>query len=122
MLHVCMKAAEVNAGSVDSHESQDQLGHHEQMKLLFNNAHITRTARPFCPTTTALILLYNVSSESGGLYTLPIRRWAPRNTSGSRPRLRVITFSTRRLSSLQRRKKDVWISWKPDRAADEGHF
>ncbi|KAF3855190.1 hypothetical protein F7725_023245 [Dissostichus mawsoni] len=39
-----------------------------------------------------------------------MNRCALRNTSGSRPRLKAITFSTRRLSSLQCWKKDVEIS------------
>ncbi len=55
------------------------------------------------------------------LYILPIKRCALRNTSGSRPRPRAITLSTRRLSSLQCWKKDVWISLNGNKAPD-GHF
>lgn len=65
-----------------------------------------------------LVALHRDSSERGDQYILPISRCALRNTPGSRPRLWAITLSTRRLSSLHRRKKDVWISWK----SDDGHF
>lgn len=52
------------------------------------------------------------------LHVHPIKLWAFTNFLGSRYRLWAITISTRRLSSLQWRKKDVWISWNSSTASD----
>lgn len=78
----------------------------------------TRFQQPASSRMSVRPLTAYAAETAAFVIILPINLCALRNTSGSRFRLRATTFSTRRLSSLQSWKKDVWISSK----CFDGHF